>query len=615
MHFASLLVLHVALAAGSVNGALFANTFSDDMILQRAPQKSAVYGLLGNDTAVTVSLVQDGTNQTVDVKKAAVDLKDGTWKVVFDPISDSKGTYNVLLETTPPTSRNVLKRVRFGDVYVCAGQSNMALALEHTFNLGTILNDLGSVEDMLRALDFVGMDDMKFAAQAPVFVNSRLPPKSTKWFTPSKNKALVKGFSATCFYFGYQLVKHLKQKGIHVPIGLIHGAIGGTNIEAWVDNSTTKTCRFTELDVPKQRVLPGSLYNGVISPLVNTTITGWLWYQGENNVGGNPGAQGYGCQIKKLIQKWRSDWSTVPGTTDPNAYFAVVTLAGGTGEGHDDQMAEFRNSQMAPLKNVFMAHAYDLADPWYKFPECKKTGCCPKNWNPAFVPESYCTKMKPSWNHTIDGDWFADKVSFYMGPIHPRTKRRLGDRLALITLGQKYTNQNIMSPKFKSITINNGTASVKFDVGDDKLGLVSTGVRSIALKACVGNETVCKCRTWKATKASASWFCTNPAWPALNEGPLGWMPGPNNFLKHWKVIDEVNVLDNRFEFKAPDDMFSVAFAWETLPCCDHTKIDNGRTPCPPASCKMYTKMYGLPIDPFFVEVPPPGRISPLSELA
>jgi hypothetical protein len=28
----------------------------------------------------------------------------------------------------------------------------------------------------------------------------------------------------------------------------------------------------------------GQLYNGLVAPLVNTTVAGWLWYQGENSL-------------------------------------------------------------------------------------------------------------------------------------------------------------------------------------------------------------------------------------------------------------------------------------------------------------------------------------------
>ena len=43
------------------------------------------------------------------------------------------------------------------------------------------------------------------------------------------------------------------------------------------------------------------LYNGLIAPLVNTTVAGWLWYQGENSLCYDAGSTikntGYACMM------------------------------------------------------------------------------------------------------------------------------------------------------------------------------------------------------------------------------------------------------------------------------------------------------------------------------
>lgn len=44
-------------------------------------------------------------------------------------------------------------------------------------------------------------------------------------------------FSATCMYFGAELIDARAAQGLDdVPIGLIQSAIGGSQIEAWMDN-------------------------------------------------------------------------------------------------------------------------------------------------------------------------------------------------------------------------------------------------------------------------------------------------------------------------------------------------------------------------------------------
>jgi sialate O-acetylesterase len=76
-----------------------------------------------------------------------------------------------------------------------------------------------------------------------------------------------------------------------VPIGLVGSFIGGTFIEQWIRKENQAECTSTlcgtrDLDAYKC----GSLYNGHIAPFVNQTITGLIWYQGENNVRNTAGS-------------------------------------------------------------------------------------------------------------------------------------------------------------------------------------------------------------------------------------------------------------------------------------------------------------------------------------
>lgn len=64
---------------------------------------------------------------------------------------------------------------------------------------------------------------------------------------------------------------------------------------------------------------------------------------------GGPGAcglvesrTGYACLMQQLIETWRAAWSVEPNTTPASFPFGVVTLAGGTSEGFDNNMGAFR---------------------------------------------------------------------------------------------------------------------------------------------------------------------------------------------------------------------------------------------------------------------------------
>eukprot|EP01047_Picozoa_sp_COSAG01_P004769 COSAG01_NODE_159_length_23702_cov_119.507585_4_plen_130_part_00 len=80
---------------------------------------------------------------------------------------------------------------------------------------------------------------------------------------------------------------------------------------------------------------------------------------------------GYACMMKNLIDQWRSAWSVEPHTTDQSFPFGLVSLAGGTSEGHAANMGAFRyaqtgNTGLLPnpsMPNTFSAQAFDVGDP------------------------------------------------------------------------------------------------------------------------------------------------------------------------------------------------------------------------------------------------------------
>ena len=75
--------------------------------------------------------------------------------------------------------------------------------------------------------------------------------------------------------------------------------------------------------------------------------------------------------MSNLIKTWREAWSATPGTTPPDFPFGLVSLAGGTSEGHGANMGAFRYAQTMNTgfgdvdKKIFVAQAFDAAgDPY-----------------------------------------------------------------------------------------------------------------------------------------------------------------------------------------------------------------------------------------------------------
>lgn len=120
----------------------------------------------------------------------------------------------------------------------------------------------------------------------------------------------------------------------------------------------------------------GSLYHGMISPLVPYGIKGVIWYQGEAHAD-HKGYYGYRDLFGALIESWREDWKQ-----KGDFAFLFVQLAGyGAGAGANDlvQVAwgwpGIREAQLRTLElpQTGMATAIDLGDLYNIHPKNKQT--------------------------------------------------------------------------------------------------------------------------------------------------------------------------------------------------------------------------------------------------
>eukprot|EP00966_Prymnesium_polylepis_P291626 6735604-Prymnesium_polylepis.1 len=140
---------------------------------------------------------------------------------------------------------------------------------------------------------------------------------------PGYGELALDHFSSTCFYFGESLL----EGGVDDrPIGLVHTAWGGSMIEEWVTNEDVAACHGADIAAHNS-----DLYDSAVRPFLGMTLKGWVFYQGENNVGGLHGnvgtasqpPSGYACLMARLVRLWRREWSAATNTTDPLAPFGI----------------------------------------------------------------------------------------------------------------------------------------------------------------------------------------------------------------------------------------------------------------------------------------------------
>lgn len=406
--------------------------FSDDAVLQRSSQTGAkLYGFVAANAPVSVKVSASAGTSAYTVaatvapwvnnsgcmpmqlpNKTMAGCSDPrtptppthgqfTWTAQLKPQPRPGGDYTITISTAGPNGTLTLQRITYGDVYYCSGQSNMALETYYTFSADTLKKEIASGKfSGLRHFMYGSMGN-HFEALAPQYVTSwnslsaqpncieNVCDEGFKWFnvtySASKPSSFPAGpndrkhsmfaqFSSTCMYFGAELIDARAAQGLEpVPIGLIQSAIGGSQIESWMDNETLAECKNQSLTggaVPEDR---GRLYYGMTAPFVNYSVAGWVWYQGENNCGGIMGnskdGTGYGCSLTAMINSWRRVW-TGSATEKASRLFGIATLAAGGSEGAGQHMAGMRWSQTAnygswpnpAMPNVFGAQVYDLGE-------------------------------------------------------------------------------------------------------------------------------------------------------------------------------------------------------------------------------------------------------------
>jgi len=166
------------------------------------------------------------------------------------------GPYSLEVEDQNQTNKVVLTDVMVGDVWLCAGQTNMGLPVSAALNAETeIAQSKKHTSIRLFSLEKIA------AAQGAEDVATLLP-----WANCSPES--VKDFSAVAYFFGRELGKSLDK----TPIGLIDASVDGSTCEAWCSEQSLQAdtslapmlSHWKENDDPEAPNRPGSLFNGMI---------------------------------------------------------------------------------------------------------------------------------------------------------------------------------------------------------------------------------------------------------------------------------------------------------------------------------------------------------------
>jgi sialate O-acetylesterase len=189
--------------------------FGDNMVLQRG-KPNILWGWSEPGDAIRV--------QIGDNTASAIAGADRRWEVKIQP-PPAGGPYTLRI-SGPETLE--LHNVLVGDVWLCGGQSNMQVPLRFARN--------GA--DDVKAADHPEIRFFTVAGHA-AYHHTDLVEGNWKAVTPET----ANGISAVGYYFARKV-----HEEIHVPIGLVVDAMGGTPAEAWTSAAALRTIK--DFDVP-----------------------------------------------------------------------------------------------------------------------------------------------------------------------------------------------------------------------------------------------------------------------------------------------------------------------------------------------------------------------------
>ncbi|WP_352423139.1 sialate O-acetylesterase, partial [Proteiniphilum sp.] len=183
-----------------------ANIFSDNMVLQaHRPIKIWGYAPVGENVKVVVD----------EQVKTVVSDEMGKWQLLFPPMDYGK---DVKVKVVGRQNEIELENVLIGDVWLCSGQSNMAMTVNGEG--GQVYNY--KVEES--KANYPGIRSFKVIPS--VSVKSGVDVDG-RWEVCSPET--VSNFSAVAYFFAREI--HQKRG---IPIGIINSSWGGTDIETWM---------------------------------------------------------------------------------------------------------------------------------------------------------------------------------------------------------------------------------------------------------------------------------------------------------------------------------------------------------------------------------------------
>lgn len=373
----------------------------DNMVLQQQ-SNARIWGW--SNPGARVSIRPSWSSRAVQVKADA----SGKWIAALPTPKASYTQHSIVIESAG--EKISLHNVLIGEVWFASGQSNMEMPLNGFWNCPVE----GANEVLASAGKWKGVRMVTIPKTGSLKPEERV---EGKWQEPLPQN--VRWWSATSTFFAHKL-----NEVLDIPVGVIVCSWGGSRVESWLPEEIVRGYEDIDFETESTKMEQTwwhysdvtIMYNAMYHPIKDYTVKGFLWYQGESNVGKE---DSYSERFQTLCQLWRAD----QGFEAPVFWVELCPWFYG---GDGTSGARFREMQHGLEKKIANG-------------------------------KMICTNDLVYPDEDIQ--------------IHPRNKRGVGERLAYAALCKTYSMDALRCdcPCFKELIINGKMLEIYLDNAEDGL--------------------------------------------------------------------------------------------------------------------------------------------------
>lgn len=357
---------------GDYGGLALSPMYTDNMVIQQG-RPIIFEGIADAGEKITVKFAGGSRQCTVS--------DNGRWKAEF-PAMDADGPFELKIKCRSGSAS--FSNVWVGEVWVCAGQSNMEFPLRNCFTAKEDIASAGSHRrlHLFQMKERYITSDQTWSKGALDTVNrlGLLDPEG--WKMADEESAAP--FSAVGYHFAAMLADSL---GCHV--GIINCSVGGSTTESWCDRKVLRwdfpqvLYNWNKGDFGQEwargRALknmgpdagllqrhpyhPGYMFDAGIRTIGKVNPRGVLWYQGESNA---HNIELHETLFKLMVKSFREFWGQ-------DTRMQVVQLSGIATRPSWPRFRDSQRRMVEEMDNAGLTVCSDLGHPTDVHPREKRT--------------------------------------------------------------------------------------------------------------------------------------------------------------------------------------------------------------------------------------------------